>query len=262
METGKRGLPFSGFTPEEIKNVSWVFSDVDDTITDDGVLYSETLQAMEKLRAHGYSIILITGASCASSEVFLRQWPVEGVIAESGAYFIHWDRKDSDYMVYTPHPSINENVEILEKRSHLEYITRGLDFSSDQYGRRNDLAYDKAKMTEKEIDMLKRMLDSKGANWSESSIHINAWYGSYDKESALKYFMKEYFNLTEKDIKESGFYMGDSLNDQSLFRFFPLSVGMKSVGDNKDKFKHLPIYIVDEYGGRGFTKVASALLVD
>ena len=56
-----RGLPFIGFSDEERKNIEYVISDVDDTITKNGKLYPLVLDAMYRLKMSGRTIVLVTG---------------------------------------------------------------------------------------------------------------------------------------------------------------------------------------------------------
>ena len=93
-----------------------------------------------------------------------------------------------------------------------------------------------------------------GASYAESSIHINAWFGDYDKKSSLRYFTKQLYAIEEQDLLEHSVYFGDSFNDQVLFSYIPLSIGMHSVEDSRDGFEFLPKYITDGYGGIGFAE--------
>lgn len=85
------GLPFPGFTDEEKKNIEYVISDVDDTITKDGKLYPMVLDAMYRLKMSGRTIILVTGGSTGWGDGYIRQWPVDAVICESGAVMLCHD---------------------------------------------------------------------------------------------------------------------------------------------------------------------------
>ena len=60
---GNGGFPFVGFTEEDRERIEIVVSDVDDTITRNGKLYPEVLEAMWRLKASGRTIVLVTGGS-------------------------------------------------------------------------------------------------------------------------------------------------------------------------------------------------------
>ena len=80
---------FSDFTAEEKERVEAVVSDVDDTITSDGLLYPEALEALYSLKKNGKRIILVTGGSAGWADTYIRPWPIDAVIAESGALLLY-----------------------------------------------------------------------------------------------------------------------------------------------------------------------------
>ena len=83
-----RGIPFTGLTEEEREAVEIVVTDVDDTITRKGKLYPEALRALWKLKTNGKMVILLTGGSAGWADAYIRQWPVDAVIAEGGALIL------------------------------------------------------------------------------------------------------------------------------------------------------------------------------
>ncbi len=252
----KISLPFNGFFEDEKSQIKYIISDVDDTITSGGKLYPEVLSAMYRVKSKGVSIILLTGGSAGWSDGYIRQWPIDAVVAESGAVFLCHDKDGNIASVLNP--SIKQSMALDKRRKLMEY-TSAYPFSSDQFARVFDIAYDKAKMSEGEIKTLKNILTLFGATYSESSIHINAYFGSYNKKSALKFFMTEILGIKEEEYLERGIYVGDSLNDEPLFEYFPLSIGMHSVEDNKALFRNLPTYITKETSGFGWVEIASSL---
>lgn len=230
-------------------SVTTLVSDVDDTITTNGLLLPCALEAMYRLRESGRHLVLLTGGSAGWADVYVRQWPVDLVIAESGAVALS---KTSDgRIVYRTNPAIPADVE--KRRASL--IGRiGMDrLSSDQYARLYDIALDLSKVSKEELEETRRMAEEAGAHTSQSSIHLNIWFGDYSKLSGLRHFLGQ-------DIANGFAYAGDSLPDQELFASFPLSFGVASVRDRLSDFSHLPTVIVDEYGGQGFAHIVSMVL--
>lgn len=254
---GNGGFPFVGFTEEDKERLQIVISDVDDTITKNGKLYPDVLEAMWRVKASGRTIVLVTGGSVGWSDAYLRQWPVDAVIAESGAVMI-CHGKDED-VVQIINPVINKE-EVFSKRRLLLEKTEGLPLSSDQCARVFDIAYDKKKMNEYEIKALKSTLTLYGASWAESSIHINAWFGDYDKQKSLEYFFQGPLDISKEEYMEHSIYCGDSFNDQPLFKYIPTSIGMHTVAERRDEFETLPTYITDGGPGDGWCQMAKALL--
>ncbi len=254
-DSGERGLPFAGLTEEERSAVEIIISDVDDTITKGGKLYPNALQSLWKLKRMGKMIVLVTGGSAGWSDVYIRQWPVDAVIAEGGAMILAHAKGGE--IVYKFNPMIDPMFQ--KKKESLMKLTAGLQLSSDQFARMYDIAYDKKHLSAQEAKTLKGMVKAAGGHWSESSIHINVSFGSFSKRSALLLFLDALYDIKAERIREHGVYLGDSLNDEDLFGFMPLSVGMHSVEDMRDSFTNLPKYITSGYGGDGFTEFVRSL---
>ncbi len=254
--SSNKGLPFRGFSEEERENIKYIISDVDDTITKDGKLLPHALDALYKLKASGRTIILLTGGSAGWSDTYIRQWPVDAVICESGAVFLGYSRDREITSIINPEI---EQDKVLKLRRKLMEYTSAYPFSSDQFARVFDVAYDKKRMTGAEKTALRNILTFFGASYAESSIHINAWFGNYDKKSALKYFLPNVLSISEEEYLEKGIYLGDSLNDEPLFGYFPVSIGMHTVEDMRSFFKELPTYISQYGSGDGFFEVGAYL---
>ncbi len=253
------GLPFKpNSLSSEFKNhLKYVISDVDDTITYNGSLYPANLNALWELKNSGKTIILLTGGSAGWADVYIRQWPVDAVIAESGAVMLAYNSKRE--ITYYPNQVIKA-AEYKEKKEQFLRKTAGLSLSSDQYARLFDIAYDRSKLDDGEVNNLKNLIKSFGAYYGESSIHINVWFAPYNKLNALLSFTRDYFEIAESDLKEKGIYFGDSLNDQDLFRFMPVSVGMYRVFEHKNEFEVLPSYIDMNDKGFSFPEAISFVL--
>lgn len=254
---GGLGLPFSILSEEEKSRIKYVITDVDDTITRRGKLTPEALKALWDLKLAGKTIVLLTGGSAGWADCYIRQWPVDTVIAESGAVMMGHAPDGS--IVYTVNPLIKQ-PEVNEKKQKLMKATAGLALSSDQYARLFDIAYDKARLSPEEIRILKNTIKLSGAYYAESSIHVNVWFAPYDKRSALEHFMKSLYNVDSQELRKHSVYLGDSYNDQPMFDYIPLSVGMHFIEDHRDEFQHLPLYITKGEGGVGFAEFANELL--
>lgn len=246
-------IPLS-FLKDDAEAIEYVISDVDDTITNGGRLPSEALTALYSIRDSGRKIILVTGGSAGWSDVYIREWPVEAVIAESGALFL--TRSNND-IVYKANPIIDEESQ--KKRNFfLESIPSTI-LSSDQFARLYDIAIDKSKISEDDKAAIIDRASKMGAFYAESSIHVNIWFSDYNKWKGLISFFYYYYGVDANDFKSKSIYLGDALNDQPLFKEIPVSVGMKSVEDNKDSFLYLPKYVAQSYGGYGIKEVSDVL---
>ena len=248
------GSPMVGLSALKDLNISLIISDVDDTITSNGKLKPNALEAMYKASEKGYRIILLSGGSAGWCEVYLRQWPIFMVIAESGAVMIYKD--ENGQICYQQNPIITK--ENLDSRDKLLRMIGEERLSSDQYARLYDIAVDLKKVSDKELSDIEQMASLMGANYAKSSIHLNIWFGSYSKSKGIITFM-DLCGIDKETLKKESMYLGDALNAEEMFNLIPLSVGMKSVLDNKDKFTHMPKYIASNYGGLGFAEALNNL---
>ena len=253
---------FKGFSKEERAKIRYVVSDVDDTITSDGLLIPEALKALYDIKERGLKTILVTGGSAGWADGYIRQWPVDAVIAESGAVLIY---KRNDSILYLTNPSIENDSSFFLKRNELLSKTRDYVFSSDQYARLFDIAYERKALSEEKEEKLLRLIRTLGGKVLKSSIHINVLFSPLSKKKGLDDFFPVLKDVLSRDIDLPEFYdsslaLGDSLNDEALFEAFPISVGNKRVYDSFDLFKHLPRYITMMYGGSSFSFVIENLL--
>ena len=93
-----------------------------------------------------------------------------------------------------------------------------------------------------------------------SSIHVNGWFGDYDKLQMAGTFARDRLNVSLEAEKAHFVYCGDSPNDEPMFRFFPLSVGVHNVLQFKNRMTHLPAFVTPAEGGKGFAQLAERIL--
>ena len=62
-----------------------ILTDIDDTLTTDGAITPDSLQALAALQAAGLRVIAITGRPAGWSAPFATTWPVDAIVAETGA---------------------------------------------------------------------------------------------------------------------------------------------------------------------------------
>src|SRR5438132_14413413 len=67
------------------RRIDGVFTDIDDTLTTEGAITAEALDALAQLHAAGVHVVAITGRPVGWSEPFARSWPVDAIVAENGA---------------------------------------------------------------------------------------------------------------------------------------------------------------------------------
>ncbi len=155
-----------------------------------------------------------------------------------------------------------EKLNALQK-TILEQVP-GCRVSADQAYREADLAIDfcedVAPLPMSSIDKIVDLFHQAGAEAKVSSIHVNGWFGEYDKLAMTRVLFNEVFNVTLDAEKNRALYVGDSPNDEPMFQYFPYSAGVKNVLDFVGQLKYLPAYVASRDGGNGFAEIAETIL--
>src|SRR4051794_27104276 len=79
--SGRKMTPFREFP--SAPQIAYVLCDLDDTLTLDGVLPAASYSGLESLKAHGRSVVVVTGRPAGWCDLIARFWPVEGVVGEN-----------------------------------------------------------------------------------------------------------------------------------------------------------------------------------
>ena len=253
-------------TAAQLAPIKYILTDVDDTLTWESNLPVETYQALSDLIAAGYVVIPVTGGCAGWSDLIARLWPVSGVITEGGACFLQKQASGKlDYHYWT---SANEmqakKLELLHKIQALLPEFSPLQLAQDQAYRLTDVAVDYAQDQNPPLpdlrDAMLEKLHSLGIQAKASSIHINIWFGEYDKFAMAERVLTEQYGLNRTQILEQVIYVGDAPNDESMFAQFPLSIGVANIAQHLDNMPHLPGWITQKPGGHGFAELAEKLL--
>ena len=258
--------PLSSWPQTAREKIVGVFTDIDDTLTTEGAITSDALQALQNLRAAGLMVIPITGRPVGWSIPFAATWPVNAMVAENGAVaLLHNVSKNQVDKIYQQDLAIRtHNFQQMQRIAQkvLKEIP-GTVLAQDSAGRETDIAFDHSefhKLTNEQIQQVVQLLQQEGLTATVSSIHINAWFGSHNKWQGAQWILKQ---LTGRDLKEKldqWVYVGDSTNDQIMFEHFTHSVGVANIRRFENELKHLPEYIATQERGAGFSEVINILL--
>jgi hypothetical protein len=259
--------PISQFPIPIKKNIRFVLTDIDDTLTNGGRLPADVFVAMERLRAAGIRIMPITGRPAGWCDHIARMWPVDGLVGENGAFYFRYD----DRLRKMQRRYFKSESQRKTDRSKLEKIKKevlekvpGCQVASDQAYREADLAIDfcedVAPLPMKDVAKIARCFESAGAKAKISSIHVNGWFGEYDKLTMTEVMFEEDFGHRLEDVKEQVIYIGDSPNDAPMFSYFPHSVGVANVLLFKGMMDDYPAWVTKREGGYGFAEMVDVLL--
>ncbi|TIW33541.1 MAG: HAD family hydrolase, partial [Mesorhizobium sp.] len=95
---------------------------------------------------------------------------------------------------------------------------------------------------------IKQIFEEAGAVAKISSIHVNGWFGRYDKLSMTRRFASERLG-TDLDAERQAYaFVGDSPNDAPMFGFFPSSFGVANVMDFQGQIDAEPAFVARSRG--------------
>ena len=261
--------PFEEFPNQFKKNIRYILTDIDDTLTINGRITAVMFSAMERMQNSGFHILPITGRPAGWCDHIARMWPVDGLVGENGAFYFRYDfRQKKMYRRY-----VKSKKQRKRDRLQLEKISQiilqkvpGCQLAADQTYRETDLAIDFREdvppLPMDQIEQIVRCFIDAGAQAKISSIHVNGWFGTYDKLTTTILLFKEVFKVNLNEVRDQAIFIGDSPNDAPMFRYFPHSVGVANILRFEGKIDHKPVWITKYEGGFGFTEMVNILLGD
>ena len=259
--------PLAQFPVEARRAIRGVLTDIDDTITLHGKLPAVAYAALERLREAGLLVIPVTGRPAGWCDHIARMWPVDAVVGENGAFWFrhdaHGGRLVKRYVIGGAERALRaRRLEAIAQRI-LDEVP-GCAIASDQPYREADLAIDfredVAPLPLESVQRIVRLMEEEGLTAKASSIHVNGWFGGYDKLSTARLMLREEFAIDVDRCREQFVFAGDSPNDQPMFAFFPNAVGVANVRAMAEMMAALPAWVTPSEGSLGFAELAQALL--
>ena len=254
--------------PEAVRrSIRGVLADIDDTLSTHGRLTATAYTALERLRAAGKLVIPITGRPAGWCDHIARMWPVDAVVGENGAFYM---RHDDGARTLVRRFAIDDATRDAQ-RARLAAIAQrivaavpGCALASDQRYREADIAIDFCedvpRLPRAAVDRIVALMQAEGVTAKVSSIHVNGWFGSYDKLTMTRTLLAEAFGIDLDAERERFVFVGDSPNDAPMFAFFPHAVGVANVRDFADRIATLPAWVTRQEAGAGFAELAAFLL--
>jgi HAD superfamily hydrolase (TIGR01484 family) len=246
--------------------ITGVLTDIDDTLTTEGAVTPDVLQALADLRAAGLHVIPITGRPVGWSEPFALAWPVDAIVAENGAVALTRAAGGTGLRKLYLQDAGTRAANHERRRQVAQRIVRevpGATISRDSEGRETDIAIDHSEFThlpQPQIDQVVAHMRAEGMNATVSSIHINGWYGEHNKLVGARWVVRALLGRDLDAELERWVYVGDSTNDVLMFEHFPHSVGVANIRRFEQQLAFKPAYITDGDRGAGFAEVARAIL--
>jgi len=259
-------LNFSEIPTEFANKIEIIFCDIDDTLSYKGKILPETYSSLWDLHKNNIKVVPITGRCAGWVDHIVRFWPVSGVIGENGSLYMYMDKKNCLRKRY-----YLENHQVQESKRKLELIKNEVliqfptcNIASDQPYREFDLAIDFCEdvpaLPMKDVQKIVKIFEKYGATAKISSIHVNGWFGDFDKLKMTEIFANEVLGFDLKGKLDTMLFIGDSPNDQPMFEFFQNSVGVANITKFSDLITKPPKYITKKKSGKGFAELVEILL--
>jgi HAD superfamily hydrolase (TIGR01484 family) len=239
--------------------------DIDDTLTTDGRLTAEAYGALAALKRAGRIVVPVTGRPAGWCDHIARMWPVDAVVGENGAFFFRYaDGKLNRRFVDADDVRAARRAKLAGIGAGILEAVPGTALASDQAYRETDLAIDYCEdvppLPLEAAQRIAGLMRAEGLTAKVSSIHVNGWFGSYDKLGMARTLFSEAFGIDAKALQREFAFAGDSPNDAPMFAFFENSVGVANVARYAGMIEAEPKYVTRGFAGSGFAELAAHLL--
>ena len=259
--------PLAELPSDSRRRVRSVLCDIDETLTTGGRLTAAAYSALEALQGAGFRVVPITGRPAGWCDHIARMWPVDAVVGENGAFYFRYDhagrRMKRRYAVDASTRAANRE-KLAAIRDRILAAVPGCAVAADQGYREADLAIDYCEdvppLPRAAVDEIVSLMRQAGLTAKISSIHVNGWFGGYDKLAMTKILFGECFGIEIDARKDEFVFAGDSPNDAPMFASFPLSVGVANIRSFAGRLEAEPAYVTRAESGEGFRELAELLL--
>ena len=267
-------LPLSDWPLDERRGICGVFTDIDDTLTTHGAITPDALAALGALRAAGLTVIAITGRPVGWSEPKARAWPVDAIVAENGAVALA-SGKNSLTPASEGHQTLSKiyQLDAATRQAHTRRLRQaaervlrevsGVSLARDSAGRETDIAFDHAEfaaLAPAQIDAIEAVLRAEGLHTTRSSIHTHGAVSPGDKWTGAVWAVRTLLGRDLTRELDHWVAVGDSGNDEAMFRHFRHSVGVANIRLAAPRMQALPRYVTTAERGAGFAELSQALL--
>ncbi|MGE8445453.1 MAG: HAD-IIB family hydrolase [Comamonas sp.] len=241
-----------------------LLTDIDDTLTTEGSVPDNVVQAIAALKAKGLAVIPITGRPVGWSEPFAAAWPVDAIVAENGAVALRRNASGGLDKLYQQDEATRAAnfAKMQAVLAQIEQTVPGAQRATDSAGRECDIAVDHSEFTQMpqaDIDRCVALMQEAGMNATVSSIHINGWFGGHNKLEGARWIVKTLFGRDLDAEIGQWCYIGDSTNDQLMFQHFGNSFGVANIERFVPQLQHLPRYVTRGERGAGFIELAERI---
>jgi hypothetical protein len=219
-------IPLGEAPPGAFAGVRGVFCDIDDTLTWEGRLVPAAFQALQRLQDAGLRVVPVTGRPGGWVDQIARMWPVDGVVGENGGLWF-WQRRLDDGAPVPAgrrrtEPPTATRLDAFARRILVEVPGAALGFRPALPGPRprHRLLRGCAAPGDAAVDQIVASCSkTRAATCKVSSIHVNGWFGAFDKLHGLSTVAWHEADRSEdlEDERDRWVFVGDSANDEPMF---------------------------------------------
>ncbi|MFZ9886186.1 MAG: HAD-IIB family hydrolase [Myxococcota bacterium] len=256
--------------PDAVRHgVTHLFFDIDDTVTHEGALPEPAAVSLYRAAAQGLHLVAVTGRSAAWAELLLRLFPLKAAVAETGALCLVKSHGGRLEVLHSESSEEVRRVNTTRRTAAVDRVLRevpGARLALDNVGRLYDTAFDLVEdgplVDDSTSAHIRSILQHEGLEVAQSSVHINAWFGRFDKATMVERYLRECCSTSLVELGDRLVYAGDSKNDGPMFAAAGLSVGVANVKPHLPWLTErgqAPRYVVNAPGGHGFAELVALL---
>lgn len=269
-------LPLSHWPAEQRRRITGVFTDIDDTLTTEGAITPDALQALADLKASGLAVLPITGRHIGWCVPLMEgdnaaPWPADAMVAENGALALVPASASASTQsrplakIYQQDAATRTALQARMEQVAAQVLAQvpGALRARDAGGRETDLAFDYNEYTRlppEAVQQILAILQGAGMYTTVSSIHIHGCFEDFNKWRGACWIVRELYGRDLAQELDRWVFVGDSGNDQPMFQHFAHSVGVANIRRFEPQLQHKPRYITQGERGAGFAELARALL--
>jgi HAD superfamily hydrolase (TIGR01484 family) len=263
----RRPAPLDELPSKLCRNLSFLFTDIDDTLTTDGMLPDFSYGALWGLSRAGIRLVPVTGRPAGWCDHIARMWPVAAVVGENGAFYYSYDREKRSMTrrhFLSNQGSAADRERLAGVAARVLREVPGTALAADQAFRVSDFAIDYREdvpaLSQQRVDDICRILAEERLRFKVSSIHVNFWLGDFDKLTGVGLYLTHEVGSSLQKLAEQAIFVGDSPNDEPLFAGFAHSIAVGNLRHFLPRLAHAPEFLTKSDSAEGFREAAEAIL--
>jgi HAD superfamily hydrolase (TIGR01484 family) len=251
----------SEISVDEARGLKALLFDLDDTLLDHGRLSEPAYSALFRMKESELALVAVTGRPSSWAELVVRQWPIDGAVAENGAFACGLvdgrlvEFNEPSFRASDRHSRLSDIV------GKIRTTFTDLRPSDDVAGRRTDFTFDIGEHEHVEASVVRRvreLAERLGARTTVSSVHLHVTLEGADKASGAVKFLSRRFGWDPTEAVGRAAFIGDSDNDEACFNAFRTTI---AVANFRGRPTLAPRFSTRSVMGAGFAEAARAIVL-